>query len=636
MHSYFAEALFGQGDYMRAGYEYSQAATVGHIGGQTPDSTVFARAMRAGQNAIVAYDSALVRNKNDRATQDSMFAAADRFVESFPNSDIAKKALISKGRRASETQRWDVMEQAFRTYAQKYPNDPYTPTAQRLIGDALFRGGQYAQAQQQWENAQGIAMASGRRALVDSIVRVREAAAATFADTLIKQGNYSRAAEEVYVAFADKNPTSPKAPESLRDAIETYMIVVDSAKAKGQSDDAVKQARDRAIELTNRIVTQYPTYKYRTQYQTLNARLLADAGRTDEAVAAQRKLIADLGKGTAQADAMIRLATILDDSLKQKSEAAAAYIAFAQAYPADKRAPDALYNAAITYAEGGDRAAAARTYADFARRYPRTARADTARARQVVLLTEAGDTASANAAFSAMCASGSAPADVRRECTARATRRTAQAEFQRGVTLFNAYQPVALVIPNIQQLTAAGVTRASARKQSLLKGVTTQFTKVIQYGVPEYLAGATYHIGLAQAEYGNFLTNVQLPASLTDEQRAAAQQGAARQAQQYYQAAQQTWQALIEKADQDSALKNDPGAQPWLAKAREAMASLPAAPAAAQPAAPPAADTTRRPPEEMTTAQHMTYRSLSALVFVGMHVQSPRALKPRRVTESTT
>ena len=64
----------------------------------------------------MAFDSALVRNKTDRAAQDSMFAVVDRYVAAFPQTDLAKRALIQKGKRASESQRWDVMAQTFQTY----------------------------------------------------------------------------------------------------------------------------------------------------------------------------------------------------------------------------------------------------------------------------------------------------------------------------------------------------------------------------------------------------------------------------------------------------------------------------------------------------------------------------------------
>ena len=40
------------------------------------------------------------RSKTDRAAQDSLFSAVDRFAAAFPQTDVAKKALISKGRRA--------------------------------------------------------------------------------------------------------------------------------------------------------------------------------------------------------------------------------------------------------------------------------------------------------------------------------------------------------------------------------------------------------------------------------------------------------------------------------------------------------------------------------------------------------
>src|SRR5205085_10563059 len=140
--------------------------------------------------------------KGDKAAQDALFGAVDQFVNAFPETDVAKKALIQKGRRASEAQRWDVLAQTFQTYVQKYPNDPYTPTAQKLIGDAYFKQGQFTEAQQQWESAQTVASTSGKRALVDTISRLQQAAAVTYGDSLVKSGEYRRAAEEVYVAYA--------------------------------------------------------------------------------------------------------------------------------------------------------------------------------------------------------------------------------------------------------------------------------------------------------------------------------------------------------------------------------------------------------------------------------------------------
>ncbi|HET7457137.1 MAG TPA: tetratricopeptide repeat protein [Gemmatimonadaceae bacterium] len=567
VNGYYAEALFGTGDYARAGAEYSRAA----YGYPASDSASRRAQQAAGQNAIVAFDSALVRNKTDRAAQDSLFAVVDKYVATFPETDVAKKALIQKGRRASESQRWDVMAATFRTYADKYPNDAYTPTAQKLIGDALYKQGQYAEAQTQWEAAQSVASRSGRSALADTIARLRTGAAGAFADTLIKQGQYRRAAEEVYVAFADKNPQNAKAPDALRDAIETYMIVVDSAKSKGLSDDDVKQARDRAIELTSRLVSQYPSYRYRLQYQNLNARLLAEAGRREDAVGALRSVIAATPKGKDQADAMVRLGVTLD-SLGKKKEAAAAYEQFSAAYPSDPRSADAQYNAAVTYVEAGDSASAARSYATFAARYPRDQRAGQAREQRIVLLRAVGDTATATVELTRLCANPTSDA-ARSECAAqRAARLEASARglFQTAVRTFETYRAEKLVIATRAQLTAAGVKRASARKQSLLRQLTSQFESTIKTGSPEYLAASTYYIGLAQYEYGNFLKNVQLPAGLTDEEQASARAGAERQAQASYDAAKNTWQALVTKADQDAALKGNAGAARWIDLARNA------------------------------------------------------------------
>ncbi|NUQ94176.1 MAG: tetratricopeptide repeat protein [Gemmatimonadaceae bacterium] len=549
------QALSGQGDFAAAGAQFARTAF-------EYKDTSSPLAQAAGQNAIVAYDSALSHNKSDRATQDAFFSAVDRFATQFQNTDLAKKALIQEGRRASETQRWDVLERTFQTYAQRYPDDAYTPTAQKLVGDALYKQGKYAEAQVQWEAAQNFASTKGRRALADTIATLRTQAAATFADTLVKQGNYERAAEEVYVALADKAPQSERAPGALRDAIETYMLADSAARARGDNDASLK-ARQRAIDLANRLVSQYPNYQYRLTYQALAARLLGETGQRDQAVTALQSLIADNRNFPGRADAMVQLAVTLD-SMNRKADAAKAYEEFAAAYPKDKRAADAQYNAAVTYGQANDNTNAARAFAAFASRFPRDPRAAQARQQRIALLQQSGDSSAANAELARLC-SGNVSEDLRTTCAAR----TGDRYFRSGASLFSEYQQEKLVITG--RVTAAAVTKASQRKQRLLKQMSDVFRKAIESGDPKSLAASTYYLGLAQWEYGEFLKNVQLPESLTEAQRAEAQQGAAAQAEQFYNQAKQTWQALIQKADQEDALKNDAGAQPWLERARNAV-----------------------------------------------------------------
>ena len=568
----YAEALFGQGQFMRAGAEYSRAA-YGRSAPAPAATDTTSIAQRAGQNAIVAFDSAFVHDSTSRDVQDSLFRAVDNFVRAFPQTDQAKKALIQKGRRASQAQRWDVMAETFRTYASTYPGDPYTPTAQKLVGDALFRGGQYTEAQTQWENAATIARAAGRRALADSITRTRENAAGTFADTLVRQGQYQKAAEEVYVAFADRNPTSDKAPEALRDAIATY-VTADSV-ARGRNDAAAsRQAKERIVELSNRLVAQYPTYRYRLQYQALGARTLADLGRNEESIDALRKLVNDNPTWPGRADAMVTVAQRLD-SLNRKAEAAAAYAAFAEAFPRDARSADAQFNAGVTYLEAGDTTAAARAFGRYADRFPRGARATDARTRRAGLLLAAGDTAASNAEFGRMCLQN--PTANRDVCAAYRARQALAA----AVGLFEPYRRINFVIRNKNQVsTAAALRTVQAPKQQALQRLSTRLAEVIKTGVPEQLAAATFYLGLAQWEYGNYLKNIQLPATgFTDEERAAATDGAAKLAEQEYTRARATWQALLTKADAEEALRNDPGAQRWLALARGALAGdVPAEP----------------------------------------------------------
>lgn len=550
----YAEALFSQGNFAAAGAQYSRTAYGYDRAG--------VRAQEAGRNAVVAYDSALVRDRTNRAIQDSLFRAVDQLVDAYPNTDIARKALIQKGRRASETQRWDAMADAFRIYAQRYPDDPYAPTAQRYVGDALYRSGQYGAAQAQWEQAQRFALSRGRRGLADSIASLRTTAAASFADTLIRQGEYQRAAEDVYVAYVRDNPRSLRAADALRNAIETYVTADSVARLRGD-EGASRQARERAADLSAQLVNDYPTYRYRFQYEALRARLLADLGRRDEAVQAYRELIARNPRWNGRADAMVRVAVMLD-SAGQKEQAAQAYEAFAGGYPRDPRAPGALYNAGITYREAGSSLAAARAFAEFAGRFPRDPRAADARAAQLELLRSSGDTAAANLALTEACARPAA--GLGDACRAIDAGRA----FSSGVALFRQYRPLTLTIGSRSQLTQAGVQRASRQKSQLLAQLSSSFAEAIRSGVPQYLAAATYYVGLAQWEFGNYLRAVRLPDDLTPEQRQAAEQGATQQAEQYYRAARQTWQELVLKAASTPELRDSAQARAWVDRARQA------------------------------------------------------------------
>jgi tetratricopeptide (TPR) repeat protein len=545
---HYADALFGAGDYGHAGTEYSHAAfAVGDTVAATPAMKTLAQ--QSAQNAIVAWDSVATENKSSQSAQDSLFAAVDRYAEHYPRSDIAKRALIEKGKRAADAGRWDVVAATFRTYATSYPGDPYTPTASKEVGDALYKQGKYADAQAQWDTAAVVARSSGRRGLADSLRTIKEAAASAYADSLIKRGEYQRAADEVYVAFADKNPGSAKAPDALRDAIETYMLADSVARRKGDSA-ASKDDRTQAAQLANRLITQYPSYQYRLQYQALYADLLEDIGQGDQSVEALRTMLAQNPNWPGRADAEIKLAVRLD-SLGKGEDAAAAYEKFAADYSKDSRAANAKYNAAVTYVLAHDSAQGARAYGEFASRFPKDPRAEQARVLRISLLRAAGDSSSVRNEVAGLCSGPNPPPEIKGDCA----RRTGQAAFDLGLAQFVKYRSLRLVIPSRGQLTAAGVKRASAAKQKALAEVTTTFTKAIASGDPEYLSAGTYYVGLSQWEYGNFLKHVNLPSSLSDAERQAATAGASQQAEAYYAEAKKTWQALLDKATQQS-IKN--------------------------------------------------------------------------------
>lgn len=553
---YMGEALLGTGQFAAAGAAFAR-------GGQG-DTTKFGH--DALRSAIVAYDSAIVLNKTDRAAQDAFFQAVDAFVAANPNSDVAKQALIQKGKRASETQRWDVMAETFRQYAQRWPNDPYTPTAQRLIGDALFKGGAYAEAQTQWESAEQIARTAGRTRLADSIAAIRRTAVDQFADTLIRQGRYENAAEDVYITFAEKNPQSEQAPDALRNAIEAY-LAADTAFRRQGDDRGSERVREKAVRTVNLLAERYPNYRYTNQYQQRAVNVLIGLGKHEEAAEQLRKLIANPG-WSGRADAMVQLAVTLD-SADKAMDAARAYEDFASAYPRDRRASDALWNAGITYREAGDREAEARVMAAVLSRYGSTARGDSAAARRIVLLREMGDSTTADQEFTRLCARSGNKEAVREACAGRMAeiRKTRAAEqFRSIIAQWDDYKEIRFEFTSKAQLNAAGVRRAQSRKEQSARRLVSQLQQVARSGDPEMASAAAFTIGLVSWEFAKFLEDVRLPEGLADEERQAAVTGARENlAPPHYAEAREAWQGLVNEAkekDFDNA---------WVQRARDAL-----------------------------------------------------------------
>lgn len=546
MHLLYAEALFGAGEFAQAGAEYARA-------GVRVDTVVAAAARR---NAMIALDSAFAHAPGERSVQDSLFAAADRFAAQAPEAD-ARSAMIAKGRRASEARRWDVMAQSFDAFAARWPSDAFATDARKLVGDARFKLGQYAQAQQEWGTAQRAAQTTGRKALVDSIAGARIGAAARVADSLVKAGAHARAADEVYLPLAADIGDPVRAGDAMRNAIEMHLAADSLSRARGDTASSTT-ARRRAADIIAKLAKEYPAYQHTFTYRTVRARLLSDIGDAAGAVAALRELTAANTAWPGRADAMVRTAVLLD-SLGRRAEAAAAYEQMSVAYAQDRRAADAAYNAAVTYGDAKDAANAARTFAAFVQRFPRDPRVPDAQRLRLDQLAVAGDSTTANTELSRLCVRP-APGLADR-CAAR----VAEAAYREGMALWPRYEAMKLVIATRTDLTRAGVDKASVPKQQLLRQLGQIFARAIATGAPEWLAAASFQTGLAQWHYGIFLRDVQLPVDLNEGQRTAAQKGSAQQAQQYFDAARTTWQALVDKAEKGGF------ANGWVQRAKEAL-----------------------------------------------------------------
>lgn len=564
------DARFGARDWFASGVAYSRTSA------RWPGDSVLAAVAR--RNAVVAFDSALVSSRRGgsaaaagtegsaaggagaapgtRSLEDSLFAATRRFANGASSTD-ARAALVAMGRRASEAQRWDVVEATFALVANRWPADPGAADARKLVGDAVYRQGRYAEAQAEWARAYADAAGSGRGRLADSIATVRVAAASQVADSLTRRGAYVAAADSILAPLARDIGDAPRAADLLRNAVEVHMAADSAALAAGDAA-ASHAARLRAIAGIESLSARFPAYEHILAYSALRARLLSDVGRPAEAAAALDALADANPKWPGRADGMVRAAAILD-SLGRPAEAAHAYEKFSGAFPSDRRAADAQYNAAVIRRDAGDAAGAARSFLAFSTRFPRDARVAEATAARVAALRAAGDTAGVGAVLAQVCAKP-APA-----MAATCADRAGAAAFHAGLARWDAYAAMQLEVRTRAQLTRAGVDAASAPKLAAFRAITRAFTQAIATGVPQWVAAGTFQTGLAQWYYGLFLRDVSLPPDISEAQRTGAEQGSAQQAQQYFDLAIKTWTALVEKAD---AGKFD---NEWVARARAAI-----------------------------------------------------------------
>jgi TolA-binding protein len=556
-----AEALFAAGDFAGAGAAYSRTATQWNGDAKLAET--------ARRNATVSFDSALTVSRRsriasagqgamiaERAMQDSLFAASDRFIAQAPDAD-ARSATIAKGRRAAEGERWDVVAATFEGFAARWGGDVFAADARKLVGDARYRQGRYTDAQREWRSAQTMAGQANRKAFADSIVSTRLVAAQNAADSLTKAGQYDRAADSVLTVIAQDIGDPARAADALRNAVEVYLLA--DSLARGRNDAAASlAARNHAIVAIERLAAAYPTYQYAVTYSSLRARLLGNVGRAADEVAALQQMIQLQPTWTGRPDAMVRVAAMLD-SLGKKTDAATAYEKFSTVYPTDKRAADAQYNAALIYADAKDGAASARSFSMFIARFPRDPRVADAQRLRVAELTAAGDSAAVNLELNSLCVRPSAG------MVARCADRSGRAAFTAASPSWELYAGLKLVIATKASLTRAGVEAAAARKLALLRTLSTQYARAIASGAPEWIAAGSYQAALAQWQYGVFLRDVELPADLTDAQRTAAKNGSAQQAQAYFDAAIKGWQALVNKAEID---KFD---NAWVVKARAAL-----------------------------------------------------------------
>ena len=272
----------------------------------------------------------------------------------------------------------------------------------------------------------------------------------------------------------------------------------------------------------------------------------------------------------------------------------------------------------MTYLQAGDSVDAARAYGAFAKTFPKDARTADANAARVTLLRATGGRAAADAELATLCKNPSAP--LKADCAARA----GEAAFRAGVAYWPKYQAMTARHPQEGE-PHEGRRRAAVEAQA---GPAREDDGGLQEGDRERIAGVgvgrrATTPGSRSGTTANFLANVTLPAELTDEERNAATAGAARLAEQYYQASNKLWKTLVDKAAQDSltnawvdrakaALDGQggrlPGARPEVTSETTRVRARVRARGGRQPGGAPRAGAAGQPPKKPATGQTVEIR----------------------------
>jgi TolA-binding protein len=543
---YHAELLFALERFQEAGDEYTRVAEAGAAAPAGPGGKPLRFQLEALESAVLAYAEVEKRGGARPApgagkpamtpVQKQLVDACERYLAFAPSGPKAVEIAYQAAQSYYAHEQLPQAERLFTSIATGHPRHELARFSANLALDTLnlrsdWRG-MNALARRFWEEAE---LVRAHPELREDLARVVEQSSFKLVEELQRDGRHAEAAE-AYLAFATDWPRSKLAPTAIHNA----------GVALAQAS-----ALDRAVAVRAELAQRYPDHPLAAKALAANAQdwaATADFERAADAweryFAGWRKAAAEkarpaaarkspaakaarapapakdapaevTGPGYEEAVARDGLfdAAVIRQALGQPRKAEGDRLAFLEAWPRSKEAPQVFLSLADLAAQEGQHAKEARLLREYQGKYARTADEWlVAQHRIARSLERRGDVAGARRAWAEALAHARG-----RDVGERGMAAVAQARYLALEPDFEAYEKIGFDVPP-QRLKAR-----LAEKAGKLEALQRRYTEVVNLKSPEPAVCALWRIGVAYRRFGAALLAAPVPRELRGQRQLVAE-----------------------------------------------------------------------------------------------------------------
>lgn len=264
------------------------------------------------------------------------------------------------------------------------------------------------------------------------------------------------------------------------------------------------------------------------------------AGKVDESIATQKRLLSTYTKSPLLPNVLANLAETYEATAQFQS-AADSYRQFADSFPSDQRSPISLFNAGVLYRGVKKMDLAAKSFADLYQKYPSHETASDAILESARIKEEMGDRKSAIQAYNAFAGSPKnkgkddalfaeaksielrltddpksdlAKRDLVRVTAALKSKQSPRAPAARHIIarlLFNEQENAAKSFMDLRIENGKDVVRLAGNKQALLEKLAAVYQDIISIGNGEYAVAALYRLGEMHENFAGCLFSAPPP-----------------------------------------------------------------------------------------------------------------------------